>query len=77
MVPNLFSSPRVLGLPACDFLRGLLDHYNIQLVHLNPNPNPILEIIVFVHLCEAFLGIPPIFHLFKNYFFLEISAECR
>jgi hypothetical protein len=25
------------GLPACDFLRGLLDHYQIELVHLNSN----------------------------------------
>jgi hypothetical protein len=25
------------GLPAYDFLRRLLDHYQIELVHLNPN----------------------------------------
>jgi hypothetical protein len=25
------------GLPACDFLCGLLNHYQIELVHLNPN----------------------------------------
>jgi hypothetical protein len=53
-------------LPACDFLSGLLGHYQIELVHLSPNS--ILEIIVFVHLCEAFLGNPPKFPLFKNYF---------
>jgi hypothetical protein len=57
------------GLPVCDFLRGLLDHYQIKLVHLNPNS--ILQIAVFVHLCEAYLGIPPNFPLFKNYFFLK------
>jgi hypothetical protein len=50
-----------LGLPACDFLRGLLQRYQIELVHLNPNS--ILQIIIFVHLCEAFLGIPPNFPL--------------
>jgi hypothetical protein len=55
------------GLPACDFLHGLLDHCQIELVHLNPNS--ILQIVVFVHLCEAFLGIPSNFPLFKNYFF--------
>jgi hypothetical protein len=55
------------GLPACDFLRGLLDHYQIELVHLNPNS--ILQITIFVHLCEAFMGISPNFPLFKNYFF--------
>jgi hypothetical protein len=53
----------------CDFLRGLLDHYQIELVHLNPNS--ILQITIFIHLCEVFLGIPPNFPLFKNYFFLK------
>jgi hypothetical protein len=35
----VFSSffQRGFGLPACDFFRGLLDHYKIELVHLNPN----------------------------------------
>jgi hypothetical protein len=67
----VFSSffQREFVLPTCDFLRGLLDHYQIELVHLNPNS--ILQIAVFVHLCEAFLGIPPNFPLFKNYFFLK------
>jgi hypothetical protein len=37
------------GLPACDFFSGLLDHYQIELVHLNPNSN--LQIVVSVHLC--------------------------
>jgi hypothetical protein len=45
------------GLPACDFFRRLLDHYKIKLVHLNPSV--ILQIAVFVHLCEAFLGVLP------------------
>jgi hypothetical protein len=27
-----------LGLPACDFLQGILDHYKIELVHLSPTP---------------------------------------
>jgi hypothetical protein len=39
------------GLSACDFLCGLLGHYKIELVHLNPNS--IFQIAVFVHLCEA------------------------
>jgi hypothetical protein len=43
------------GLLACDFLHGLLQHYEIELVHLNPNS--ILQIAVFIHLCEAFLQI--------------------
>jgi hypothetical protein len=66
----VFSSfQRRFGLPSCDFFRGLLDHYKIELVHLNPNS--ILQIAAFVHLCEAFLGIPPNFSLFKNYFSLK------
>jgi hypothetical protein len=43
-IPNtteivVFSSffQRGFGLPACDFLRGLLDHYQIELINLNPN----------------------------------------
>jgi hypothetical protein len=56
-------------LPACDFHRGLLDHYQIDLVHINNNS--ILHIIIFVHLCEVFLGISPNFPLFKFYFFLK------
>jgi hypothetical protein len=53
----VFSSffQRGFGLLTCVFLCGLLDHYQIQLVHLNPNS--ILQIAIFVHLCEAFLGI--------------------
>jgi hypothetical protein len=69
---------RGFGLPTCDFLCRLLDHYQIELVHLNHNS--ILQIVVFVHLCEAFLCIPPIFSLFKNYFFLKYQpsvANCR
>jgi hypothetical protein len=54
------------GLPAYDFLRGLLEHYQIELVHLNPNS--ILQIAIFVHLYEAFLRISPNFPLFKSYF---------
>jgi hypothetical protein len=63
------------GLSACDFFYGLIDHYQIKLVRLNPNS--ILQINFFVHLYEAFLGIPLNFPLFKNYFFLEIIVECR
>jgi hypothetical protein len=61
------------GLPVCDFLRNLLDHYQIELVHLNPYS--ILQITVFIHLCEAYLGIPPNFPLFKNYFFLKYQPS--
>jgi hypothetical protein len=76
----VFSSffQRDFGLPGCGFFRRLLDHYQIELVHLNPNS--ILQITVFVHLCETFHGIPPNFPLFKNYFFLKYQpsvANCK
>jgi hypothetical protein len=60
-------------LPTCNFLRGLPDHYRIELIQLNPNF--ILRIIVLVHLCEAFLGISPNFPLFKTYFFLKYQSS--
>jgi hypothetical protein len=52
-----------LALPICPFFHGLLDFYNMNLTHLNPNS--ILQIYVFVHLCEAYLGILPHFGLWK------------
>jgi hypothetical protein len=39
------------------------------------NPNSILQIAVFVHLCEVYLGIPPHFTLFKHYFFLKYQPS--
>jgi hypothetical protein len=48
---------RGLTLPASDFFKGLLDYYGIE--YLNLNPNGIFHVSVFVHFCEAFLGIKP------------------
>jgi hypothetical protein len=48
---------RGLALPISPFFRGLLDFYNLSLTHLNLNS--ILQISIFVHLCEAYLGILP------------------
>jgi hypothetical protein len=53
-----------LALPIFPFFRGLLDFYNLNLTHLNPNS--ILQISIFVHLCEAYLGILPHFGLWKH-----------
>lgn len=49
------------GTPMGDFFHGLLNYYKIELVLLNPNS--ILDVAVFIHLCEGFLGIPPHFDL--------------
>jgi hypothetical protein len=44
-----------------DFLHMLLHHYRMELQNLNPNS--ILQITVFVALCEGYLGIKPNFAL--------------
>jgi hypothetical protein len=46
-----------LALPASDFFKGLLEYYGIE--YLNLNLNSIFHTFVFVHFCEAFLGIKP------------------
>jgi hypothetical protein len=53
---------RGLSLPASDFFKGLLGYYGIE--YLNLNPNGIFHTSVFVHFCEAFLGIKPHWILF-------------
>jgi hypothetical protein len=52
-----------LALPISPFFCGLLDFYNLNLTHLNPNS--FLQISIFVHLCEAYLIILPHFDLLK------------
>ena len=66
---------RGLAIPACDFLRGLLFFWGIQLHHLTPDS--ILHIAIFVQLCEAFLGIHPHFDLFKSIFSLNPYPNLR
>ena len=51
-----------LGFPCSFFFSGLLRYYRIQLHHLTPNF--FVHLSIFVHLCEAFLGIEPHFELF-------------
>ena len=43
-----------------------MQFYDLQLVHLNPNG--VLHIAIFVHLCEVYLGIQPHFELFRKLF---------
>jgi hypothetical protein len=52
-----------LALLISPFFRGLLDFYRLNLTHLNLNS--ILQISIYVHLCEAFLGMLPHFGLWK------------
>jgi hypothetical protein len=57
---------RGLSLPARDFFKGLLEYYGIE--YLNLNHNGIFHTSVFVHFCEAFLGIKPYLLLFQKFF---------
>jgi hypothetical protein len=53
------------SLLACDFLHSLL--------YLNPNS--ILQIADFIHICEAYLTVLPNFLLFKQYFFIKYQPS--
>jgi hypothetical protein len=57
---------RGLALPASYFFKGLLEYYGIE--YLNLNPNGIFHTSIFVHFCEAFLGIKPHWVLFPKFF---------
>jgi hypothetical protein len=57
---------RGLSLPASNFFKGLMGYYGID--YLNLNPNGIFHTAVFVHFCEAFLGIKPHWILFRKFF---------
>jgi hypothetical protein len=57
---------RGLALPVSDFFNGLLKYYCIE--YLNLNPNGIFHVSVFVHFCEAFVGIKPHWILFRKFF---------
>jgi hypothetical protein len=57
---------RGLALPASNFFKGLLEYYGIE--YSNLNPNGIFHTFVFVHFCEAFLGIKPHWVLFQKFF---------
>jgi hypothetical protein len=60
---------RGLALPASDFFKGMLRYYGIE--YLNLNPNGIFHISIFVHFCEAFLGIKPHSILFRKFFWVK------
>jgi hypothetical protein len=64
---------RGFNVPVGDFLRGLLHFYRIELVHLAPNSITIIS--TFVHLCEAYLGIAPHFHLWRHFFELKKTGK--
>ena len=59
---------------ACSFIfSGLLQYYRILLHHLTPNS--FVHISIYVHLCEAFLGIEPHFELLRFLFHLKPQPD--
>jgi hypothetical protein len=57
---------RGLSLQASDFFKGLLGYYGIE--YPNLHPNGMFHTSIFVHFCEAFLGIKPHWILFQKFF---------
>src|SRR5438105_3891276 len=64
---------RGFSLLTSSFFRGLLHWYGIELINLNPNS--ILHISAFIHLCEAFLGVRPYFNMFCYLFALKATQK--
>ena len=64
---------RGLRFPCSSFFSELLRYYRIQLHHLTSNF--FVHISIFVHLCEAFLGIEPHFELFRFFFHLKPQPD--
>jgi hypothetical protein len=62
-----FSSYAMYGLvsPLSSFFIMLLQHYTLQLYHLSPHS--ITLVAIFIHLCERFVGVPPLVHLFHSF----------
>jgi hypothetical protein len=56
---------RAFNLPAGDFFCGLLYYYKLELVHLVPSSITIVS--TFIHFCDAYLGIPPHFTLWRYF----------
>ena len=64
---------RGFGVPIYPFLHGLIDYYGISLCNLGLNS--ILHVSVFIHFCEAYLGILLHFDLFRQFFCLKAQGD--
>ena len=61
------------NIPPSKVFLNVLDRYQIELHHLNPNSITMLS--VFVHLCEAFFGIEASLNLFQYFYKLKRITE--
>jgi hypothetical protein len=64
-----------LALPISPFFLLLLEEFGLQLQHLTPHS--ILQVAIFVHLCEMFIGVSPCTSLFRHLFVLVKSGKTR
>ena len=58
--------------PFSPFFRAILEHYQIHVIHLQPNSITILAIFAFA--CDAFLGVEPSVALFRHFYSLRVTA---
>jgi hypothetical protein len=64
---------RGFNLPAGDFFHGLLYYYRLELVHIIPNSITVVS--TFIHFCEAYLGIPSHFGLWRHFFCVKSTSK--
>jgi hypothetical protein len=62
-----------LALPISPFFLLLLEEFGLQLQHLTPHS--ILQVAIFVHLCEMFVGVAACTSLFCHFFVLVRSGK--
>ena len=66
------------ALPTGAFFCGLLFFYGLEVTHLKPNS--IEQIVIFIHLCKAYLGIASHFNLWRALYHLKgypSNARCN
>jgi hypothetical protein len=64
---------RGFNLPAGDIFHGLLYYYRLELVHLIPNSITVVS--TFIHFCEAYLGTPTQFTLWRYFFYVKSTGK--
>jgi hypothetical protein len=62
-----------LALPILPFFLLLLEEFGLQLQHLTPHS--ILQVAIFVHFCEMFVGVAACTSLFRQFFVLVRSGK--
>jgi hypothetical protein len=64
-----------LALPISPFFLLLLEELRLQLQHLTPHS--ILQVAIFVHLCEMFVGVSLCTSLFRHFFVLVKFGKAK